>query len=883
MNDTPICPECGGGLPAGAPGGLCPRCLMQAGAGRSMINEVQADPAVATLSSEAFKRAIVELGIIDALAVNQTAGGRASDLPELVRSLIQAQVLTTYQACAIQQGKSRGLVVGRYLILDKLGQGGMGVVFKARHRLLDRVVALKILPPSFARRPELVLRFRREMQTGARLNHPNVVAVLDADEDRGIYFLAMEYIEGRDLDHLIRECGPFPIEQALDCAIQAARGLEAAHARGIIHRDIKPANLMLDSSGTVRVLDLGLARLVSDSSPFGQATPHHLTRSGIFMGTVDFMAPEQAEDSHNVDHRADVYSLGCSLYFLLTGRPPFEGATLISRLMAHQDQPPPSIRATRPDSPEALDAAYLAMLAKRADDRPQSMAEVIALLDSCREAAGGAQPRLSLDSFSSTVLEIATPSRARQNPTVFITRDESGGFEFETGPEIEVRGVSDRSDELTRSASATPLSELAGAGVGPRHVWLQRAGLAALGASAALVVFIVIRFSAMRRGGELHSPPAAAVATSIPKAEELIEIVSSGPETTTTPALDAAIVAPRKAPEPSPTEPALDVPARPDITAAGKPKPNVVKVPSFNVAPVFTAHQKAVKSIAVRGDGKVALTTSVDHTARLWEVATGKQIFEFKHPSEVMDAAITPDGRFAVTATKGLRNRNGTLRLWNLVNGKLIFGSMRELHDGPIPAVAFLPGGRGLSGGEDGQVILWNFDLGRPIGPIGRQKGTIHRHAMAVFPHGHRALTGGEDGLVHLWNLAAGRKIEFWKGHDGPVSGIAVSADGRRAATGGDDGTVILWDVAERSEVRRFTLPGKDRAQSVAILPDGNVLAAGRAVGHLLLWDAESGAILRQAKPPFTLHSDLELLPPDGRRFLTADQDGVVRIWRPHE
>ncbi len=338
MNDKPICPECGSELSADAPRGLCPRCLMNAAMAPSAASEPQLNAdnegrtlvkapteymetivpsegekarlvaraagnstpsaisgRAETITPEEFKRVIVELGILDAEAVDRATGGLAlGGLPELVRSLIQAQVLTAYQARAVEQGKARGLVVSRYLILDKLGEGGMGVVFKAQHRVLNRLVALKILPPSFARREELVLRFRREMQASARLNHPNVVAVLDADEDRGVYFLAMEYIEGRDLDRLIRDHGALPVEDALECVIQAAQGLEAAHARGIVHRDIKPANLMLDASGTVRVLDLGLARFLGDSSPSGESTPHHLTRPGAYMGTVDFMAPEQA-------------------------------------------------------------------------------------------------------------------------------------------------------------------------------------------------------------------------------------------------------------------------------------------------------------------------------------------------------------------------------------------------------------------------------------------------------------------------------------------------------------------------------------------------------------------------------------------------------------
>ncbi len=293
-----------------------------------------------------FRRAVIDIGLIDETELETLASTipGSEGVLGLARVLQQAGRLTRYQAAALYQRKSRGLLIGNYLILDKLGQGGMGVVFKARHRRLGRVVALKILPPSFARDKTAVDRFKREVEAAGRLKHPNVVAALDADEDRGVHFLVMEYVEGSDLDDVVRHRGQLPLGQAVDFVIQAARGLEAAHSQGIVHRDIKPSNLMLDGAGTVRVLDLGLARIVDASNPFGQAAGARLTQSGTYMGTVDYMAPEQAEDSRKADHRADIYSLGCTLYFLLTGREPFVGDTILKRLMAHMERPAPMLR-----------------------------------------------------------------------------------------------------------------------------------------------------------------------------------------------------------------------------------------------------------------------------------------------------------------------------------------------------------------------------------------------------------------------------------------------------------------------------------------------------------------------------------------------------------
>ncbi len=429
MSASQVCPQCGASLLVNAPGGLCPRCLMSVALGPTQTfwmdatddagDEHDRDTLVGPSSESAetirpttpvdldqFKRAVQELGLIRVEEFERFVAGALGGVPGLAGALVRAGKLTPYQARALAQGKSRGLVIGNYFILDKLGEGGMGVVFKARHRRLGRVVALKILPPSLARDRDLLSRFRREVDVAARLSHPNIVSVLDADEDRGVQFMTMDYVQGNDLDRLVRAGGVLPVDLALDCVIQAARGLEAAHAQGIVHRDIKPGNLMLDGSGQVRVLDLGLARLVEASNPFDETTTGPLTRSGTYMGTVDFMAPEQGIDSRRVDHRADIYSLGCTLCYLLTGRAPFEeGANVLSRLMAHQDRAPASLLAARPDVPRSIDGAYQKMMAKKPDDRPATMNAVIALLEACRTSTNEAETaRLGLKTLSETIV-----------------------------------------------------------------------------------------------------------------------------------------------------------------------------------------------------------------------------------------------------------------------------------------------------------------------------------------------------------------------------------------------------------------------------------------------------------------------------------------------
>ncbi|MFO1041722.1 MAG: protein kinase [Planctomycetaceae bacterium] len=317
--------------------------------------------------------------IDDLLASSSVPNGET-----LAEELVKQKKLTRFQAEQICAGNAASLTLGNYVILDELGQGGMGMVLKAEHRRLKRLVALKVMSPTAVKTPDALKRFHREVEAAAKLRHQNVVATDDADEAKGTHFLVMEYVDGSDLSALVKKQGPMSVERAVNCIIQAARGLEYAHEQGVIHRDIKPANLLLDAKGTVKILDMGLARIEGEP---GQA---ELTSTGAVMGTVDYMAPEQALNTKSADARSDIYSLGISLWYLLTGKAAYDGDTMMAKLLAHRDSPVPSLNAIRADVPVALDTVFEKMVAKQSKDRFQSMAEVVRALEGCQSGNGSA-------------------------------------------------------------------------------------------------------------------------------------------------------------------------------------------------------------------------------------------------------------------------------------------------------------------------------------------------------------------------------------------------------------------------------------------------------------------------------------------------------------
>jgi serine/threonine protein kinase len=284
-----------------------------------------------------------------------------------------------------------------YHIVRQIGRGGMGVVYEAVHQALGRRVALKLL--AGGDRQSRRQRFRLEGQAASRLSHPNIVATYDAGEEDGVLFLVMEYVEGIDLAQHVKENGPFPLADALQFITQAAHGLAHAHRNGIVHRDIKPANLMLSARGggqtaehstpplpltTVKILDMGLARLQSDEGD----RPPSLTTTGDLLGTAAYMAPEQGLNPRRADHRVDVYSLGCTFYYLLTGRHMYPGDSPLAVVMAHREQPIPSLPAV----PAAVQAVFRRMVGKQPHERYATMDALAADLEGV-SAGRRPQPR----------------------------------------------------------------------------------------------------------------------------------------------------------------------------------------------------------------------------------------------------------------------------------------------------------------------------------------------------------------------------------------------------------------------------------------------------------------------------------------------------------
>jgi WD40 repeat protein len=831
-----------------------------------------------------------------------------------------------------QQAASAAGVVGlpveladhpRYRILAPLGAGGMGAVFKAEHRLMERIVAVKVIRQDLISNPQASERFRQEVKAAARLSHPNIVTAHDADQAGDVHFLVMEYIEGISLDRYVRQHGPLPVVLACDLIRQAALGLQHAHERGMIHRDIKPANLLLTPGRQLKILDFGLARFVSEAG----GGPGTITAFGVVIGTPDYMAPEQASQARRADIRADIYALGCTFYYLLTGQAPFPGGTALEKLLLHQHQQPAPLAQVRADVPTEVARVVERMMAKDPNQRFQAPREVVRALDTLAVTARPPErPTVELP-------RPARPAVPPPRPAGYLTVCVAIGLvlatlaalaglnrwlappaESDGGPQLPGLGpLPDLPAEIKRLGDGrTPFTSVAFA--------FSPQGPHALVAGADRV----LRLWALDSGEEIarlegHTDEVLALdvaddgRTAVSGSRDgklhlwdlgtgkLLQALDghAGPVHGVRFAWDGKQVF---------SASTDGVVALWDPTADDRPKNSIkdehcsfsgIALDRINRLAVLPGSDRTLRVWDVRrkewkqtatfagadsgpsfalwsSEGRFLLSGGNDRALRLWRWTTQRELCRMEgHTDRVTCAALTKDNCWALSGSA-----DGTVRLWDV--GTAEERARLEGHSGAVLAVAFTDDGqRALSGGADGTVRIWRLPEGRESKPAGYLDRV---GVLALSPDGAKLAGTFGDEVVRLYDIVPDAKAPTLSepsrvlegAHTSTILCLAFSPDGRTLASGGWDKTVVLWDV-EAGRPRKTLSPFPSRVRAVTFLPDGRALVAASA-DTAGLWDVASG----QEHGVFGGHQGAVLCvacAADGRVLATGGADRTIRLW----
>lgn len=718
--------------------------------------------------------------------------GSATDL---AGRLVASGLLTPFQTEYLLAGRGDRLVLRQYVLLDRIGAGGMGEVFKARHRVLGRIDAVKVIRPDRLHGDDAVRRFRQEARLAARCAHPNLVPVYDADEVDGVHFLAMEYVPGTDLHRLVRRDGPLPWQRACEYIRQAALGLHHAHEQGLIHRDVKPANLVL-AAGRVRVLDLGLARL-REPPPASDDAPD--TASHLLLGTPDFLPPEQFRDPRAVDPRSDVYALGCALYFLLTGRPPFAGGSGPEKLLRHQAEHPRALTDLCPGLATGLARLVEEMLAKEPAGRPPTAA---AVADRLAPFAAAADPITAADSVADTgVAPSFVPGLPDRTPVLTPPRRRRVRWWLPAAAAgvVVVVGLA--------VALWPPREE----GPGTPPVEPDRPGVTALEPVA-------------RRWALRHRQPTE------PRAGYAVAFVPSG--------RFLVLVSGDS------TEPANPADVRVwDVAANAERWKDAVGSNARSLAVAPGGARFAVGT----GDW----TESLGGQVTVWEVEARARRDFVAHSAGVLSLVYTSDTRLVSGG------RDGRLRVWDMTGpDRPPRLADRDAHAGGVTALAFDPSGALLaSGGADGVVKLWGgepWDRPEvlPGGPAGPVRGLAFADNGRILV---AAVERGSTGVAELrfWTVAdrtAAGTVRVAHGTAGhPFLGMSRAADDRTLFVCGEvpDGAGVVWliDAVTRQEVGFLRaadeprpITSYTRVYAAATSADGRHLATIGADASLNLW-----------------------------------------------
>jgi WD40 repeat protein len=717
----------------------------------------------------------------------------------LVGELVGRGWLTPFQAGLVLAGRAGELVLGDYVLLDRLGAGGMGEVFKARDRQLDRVAAVKVIRPA-ALSGSALGRFAREARAVARLAHPNVVAVYGADVSGPRPFLAMEFVAGDPLDRWVAAAGPLPPADGLEVVRQAALGLGHAHGNGIVHRDVKPGNMIRAAApggAVVKVLDFGLAGLRAAGGEPDAGSP--LTDTGAVFGTPDYMAPEQFRDSGRADHRADVYALGCTLFFLLTGRPPFPGGSYWDKRAGHERGTPPPVPGLDPPAARLLGR----MMAKDPADRfPSAAAVAAAVAETSRESVatvdGGREP--TVPDFPAPVRHVR-PAPARRRWPIAAA---AGGLVLIA---VVVTVVA-----WPRGPTGRPTGPQAGQGpdADPPVPETGRPLPPPLAAPVDKARSILRQFNPTKTHGPIYraafSPDGREVVTDGEDGRVRVwDIVAGNPTKPVRtlgekkgPVWFCGFLPGGKSFLVGCPDGCLRVWAWPDGALIRGPDSRQ----SWKPAWVAAADPAGRRAVSGERDGEGVF--------RVWDLGSRAEVGPLPGPpGEAHAVAVSADGTRALTAaggklTRALTPAGGTLDVlyWDLTDRRLL----RPLagHTAPVWAVAFSPDERfALTGGNDATLRLWRLADAKEVGRAD-VPGKNYLLCAAVLPGGTRAVTGDGAGGMRVWELpspwdAPGgqiRPVKDLPGHKNSVYAINLDASGTRAVSTDADGTVIVWDLS---------------------------------------------------------------------------------------